>query len=203
MKPMPASRKQCATSSGVEADLDAERGEHIAGAGLRRGGAVAVFGDRHAAGRDDQAPRASRHYRSRGRRRRCRRYRSRRAAPRPAASSPRMAVTAPVISSTVSPRTRRRHQKGAHLRTASLRRDIIARRRRPLRRASAPRRSRICAMRALKCRPWPSLPLARAQSFRRALRRGVAAAGRRSSPRAISRKFFRIRWPCSEAMLSG
>ena len=37
----------------TEADGDAEGGEHVAGAGARGGGAVAVLGDRHAAGGDD------------------------------------------------------------------------------------------------------------------------------------------------------
>ena len=54
MKPMPASRMQRAIASGVEVDLDAERGQRVGGAGLRRQRAVAVLGDGNAGAGDDE-----------------------------------------------------------------------------------------------------------------------------------------------------
>ena len=51
---MPASRMQRADRVRRQLDLDAERGEHVGGAGARGERAVAVLGDRHAGARHDE-----------------------------------------------------------------------------------------------------------------------------------------------------
>ena len=49
MKQRPASSRQRCDPAGSEAELDAESGQHVGRAGARRGRAVAVLGDLHAA----------------------------------------------------------------------------------------------------------------------------------------------------------
>ena len=85
-------RCSASTRSGGEADRDAERGQHVAGARARRRRAVAVLGDRHAAGRDDERRQGRDVVGARRRRRRCRRRRSRPPAPSTRSILARMAV---------------------------------------------------------------------------------------------------------------
>ena len=100
----------------------------------------------------------------------------------------RMAVTAPVISST-SRRARAAPSAGRPSARASPRPTSCGRTRARIPRATAWRRRRPCAIRPLK-----SSTTAAPQC---ALRRCAFQCA------ASSRKFFRIRWPCSDAMLSG
>ena len=106
MKPMPASRIARSTRGGLGVDVDPERGQDVGRAGLRRQRAVAVLGDRHAAGRDHQRRRGRDVEGARTRRRRCRRCRSRRPGAATLTMRSRSAWAPPVSSSTVSPRTR-------------------------------------------------------------------------------------------------
>jgi len=55
MKPKPRSSIDCAIRSGRQIEVEAERFEHVRGAGLGGGGAVAVLGDPNArSGRDER-----------------------------------------------------------------------------------------------------------------------------------------------------
>ena len=121
----------------------------------------------------------------------------------------RMAVTAPVISSTVSPRTRNA-MSNAPICDGVASPDIIC-----SNAAAASSRPSVAPVATLPTialnstvtaaplvhsfeRPFPYSAPAKREG-REGLRRPVDAF----HAAAMSRKFFSIRWPCSEAMLSG
>ena len=188
-------------ASGVEVDIDAERAQHVGGARSRRQRAVAVLGDRHAGAGDDEG-RAGRdvegargiaagadHVDGVGRR-------VDRAASWPACGDRagdfvhRLAAHA------------QRHQQARPFARASLRRTSCCRRpiggllaaERRARRDFADQRLEF----TVPYRPYRSTPA----MLRRMPRRCAPAVATFHSA-AMSRKFFSIRWPCSEAMLSG
>ena len=96
-------------------DPDAQRVEHVGRAGPRGHRPVAVLGDRHAGGRDDEG-RGRRDVERVGcRRRPCRRCRSCRPVRRPAGRARASPRANPVSSSIVSPRIRRATSRAAEL----------------------------------------------------------------------------------------
>ena len=119
----------------------------------------------------------------------------------------RMAETAPVISSTVSPRTRSAINSRPSAR-ASLRPTSSARRRRPLPRASSAAPVATLPMSALNASVTIRLSIRPRRRFfaaRSAVHFACFAAVRsmHSRTRRCRESSCSIRWPCSEAMLSG
>ena len=121
------------------------------------------------------------------------------AAPRPRSIFARMVVTAPVISSTVSPRTRSAISRPPICEGVASPDIMLSKARAASRVSAAP--VATLPMSALRSSMLPSsaLPDCRPRFAGSDARRPVAAF----HGAARSRKFFRIGWPCSEAMLSG
>src|SRR5712692_1634019 len=173
---------------GGNLDVDAERGQHVGGARARGERAVAVLGDRHPGAGHDEG-RTGRDIEGARRIAAC-------AATRSIFS--RITVTAPVISSTVSPRTRNAINR-APICEGVASPDIMVSKPR-----AASSRVSVAPVAALAINPLNSSVTFAPHSTRRAAR---LSTGRRPldafQAAAMSRKLRKIRWPCSEAMLSG
>ena len=193
---MPASLMQRAIASGRKIDLHAERREHVGRAGARRQRAVAVLGDRHAGARDDES-RAGGDVVGAGRVAAGADDVDRvRAGASTRSILARMAVTAPVISSTVSPRTRNAISRPPICEGVASPDIMLSNAAAASSRVSVAPVATL-AMSALKF----DHDAPQCAAFVAASRRPRPVAAFHAAAR--SRKFFKIRWPCSEAMLSG
>ena len=194
---MPASRMQRPTCAGAKIDLDAERLQHVGGARFRRQRAIAVLGDRHAGAGDDEG-RAGRDVEGAG---------------GVAAGADHVdCVSRRLHAQHLGahggdragdlvdgfPAHAQAHQQPAHLRGRRLARHhaVEGACRFRAREAGA---GRDLGDERLEIVGHGFAPYSAACAGARALCRPVFAF----QAAARSRKFFSIRWPCSEAMLSG